>query len=374
MTDLKRRLRAVLFESFFLLDGAMWFKSRKFTSELREQIDKSFLSSGRGFRNSLGGGTAYRRVSWGLFSAKHGPPEVGIWLSALGRLGNLVIQLGNVLAIADLIGSNKVYFRHTDLQQPPPDGQTRPLDITRIGAVLSGTVSLQGLSLTKSDVAETPSLLWRTSGMKGTEVFFKSSEQRSQELSASLRGALGFSVVSKKKTRALTLHLRGGDIFGPRPHRKYGQPPWGFYKKILELSPGWEEIRVVTEDSENPCLALIVDWCYENGRPVKVLGANIDEAVVEIATARNLVTSRGTFVPAIVFMYPADRNVFYFGAEPHALYHSSGTSVFIVEDLRGFYEEDVLRGNWSNTGHQRFMMKHYGSAGLSSPVLQSSHA
>ena len=55
----------------------------------------------------------------------------------------------------------------------------------------------------------------------------------------------------------LVIHIRGGDCFKPppkKPHPKYTQPPFAFYKKILrEHHYKYRQVLIVTEnDNNNP--------------------------------------------------------------------------------------------------------------------------
>jgi hypothetical protein len=57
----------------------------------------------------------------------------------------------------------------------------------------------------------------------------------------------------------LVIHIRSGDIFNPGCHSFYVQPPFAFYKKIID-EHSFDRIHIITEpDKRNPCIQMIQD-------------------------------------------------------------------------------------------------------------------
>lgn len=54
----------------------------------------------------------------------------------------------------------------------------------------------------------------------------------------------------------LFIHIRSGDIFTTFIHNCYVQPPYSFYKLIIDSKP-WKKIVLLSEDDNNPCIGEI---------------------------------------------------------------------------------------------------------------------
>jgi hypothetical protein len=92
--------------------------------------------------------------------------------------------------------------------------------------------------------------------------------------------------------KTLVIHIRSGDIFNPGAHSFYVQPPFAFYKKVIE-DFGFQKLHILTEsDMRNPCIHLLQTE-YPN---VKIQASSLAEDVGVILQAQHfLCNSHGTF-------------------------------------------------------------------------------
>lgn len=90
----------------------------------------------------------------------------------------------------------------------------------------------------------------------------------------------------------LVIHIRSGDIFNPGAHSFYVQPPFAFYKKVVE-DFAFKKLHILTEsDMRNPCIHLLQTE-YPN---VKIQASSLAQDVSVILQAKHfLCNSHGTF-------------------------------------------------------------------------------
>lgn len=122
----------------------------------------------------------------------------------------------------------------------------------------------------------------------------------------------------------LVIHIRSGDIFVV-PHPNYVQPPFSFYKYIIDKY-GYKKVRIISEkDLSNPSIKKIVDEYSDpkKGVNVSIQSKTLDDDVNSILSAKNLVVGVGSFghilsllSPSIKVLYCCDiHNLYYPGAE-----------------------------------------------------------
>lgn len=170
----------------------------------------------------------------------------------------------------------------------------------------------------------------------------------------------------------LVIHLRGGDVFGPRRPRTYGQPPLAYYEFVLTLEQ-WSAVTVVHEDGGNPVLEPMVSLLGKLGIDYQLQSSNrlLDDLGV-LLSARTLVAGRGTFIPAVAGLSRNLERIYYF--ENKCVLDASLThlSVHRVYDAEGSYTRSVLSDNWHNTPAQREMMTGYPLGALAVETIQPS--
>jgi len=97
----------------------------------------------------------------------------------------------------------------------------------------------------------------------------------------------------------LVMHIRSGDIMNTNCHSFYVQPPFSFYKKVIDEN-NYKRIIIVTEpDKRNPAIQLI----QNNYQNVTIQSTNLYEDVSCILNAKNfLCNSTGTFGHMLALM------------------------------------------------------------------------
>lgn len=274
-------------------------------------------------------------------------PEDGAFLiSGLGRFGNGIQQFVHAVSLANATGVQNLLFF--------PNAHTK---VTKSLAV--GKIELRPLRNPFEGSGRDTGWIWRSD-------FFLSGQQVHQfdpEAATLARPALRdlfrqYVDDTPAPGDVLTIHLRSGDIFGPRPHPEYGQPPFAFYQAIID-SRKWSEIVVVAEDNQNPCVRAIVDYGQSHGLSIRQTGSDFGAATRELSRSTHLVASRGTFVPGVVYLSEVEKTIYEFESEidriPSNVIHSYKTFF----DQSGEYTAALLSHNWANTPSQKTMMVDY---------------
>ena len=156
----------------------------------------------------------------------------------------------------------------------------------------------------------------------------------------------------------LALHVRGGDVFGNRQPRHYGQPPLAFYLLVLGLKK-WKKVVLVYQDSGNPVVEGIIEYCKSRKISLDIQSSTDTDDVSLLLSATNLAGARGTFIPAITGLSEHLRTVYYFEDKFSVTPRKEGVSIHRVIDVDGTYRREVLSGNWENSTFQRELMMNY---------------
>ena len=161
----------------------------------------------------------------------------------------------------------------------------------------------------------------------------------------------------------LVIHLRGGDVFGPRKPASYGQPPLSYYTLILDSSD-WVEVTIVHGDWENPVLGPLIKACEGRGTPVQLQTGLLPADLEVLLTGSTLVAGRGTFMPAVVGVSRHASRVYFFHDKFSVDPPVEGVDMIRVSDKEGTYVRDVLSNNWENSEYQRDLMLTYPQGNL----------
>lgn len=157
---------------------------------------------------------------------------------------------------------------------------------------------------------------------------------------------------------SLSIHIRSGDIFGPRPHPGYGQPPCGYYREIIE-SRNWSEVLLFAEDRRNPCINVVLSYGAKH-----VLGRSLREEIGMLVSSKNLVIGRGTFGLILASISTKVRNLWTCGTADSSDQEITGRTVRSYGSSRQFdchpsheYVENVMGlSKWRNTKDQHQWM------------------
>ena len=159
----------------------------------------------------------------------------------------------------------------------------------------------------------------------------------------------------------LVIHLRAGDVFSRDPNPLYGQPPLSFYEKVLAMK-SWAFVSVVREDARHPLEKALSELLEATSAVFDFRSASLVEDIDFLRSATNLVSSRGTFVPAISSLSPDLERVFVFG--PEGRFHSRIEVVRILDTTQRYWRA-VCDSNWENSEAQRNLMASYPAKHLS---------
>lgn len=239
--------------------------------------------------------------------------------------------------------------------------------------ISSGVVDLpHGVKLERATIARRkegppPQLVVRSRMFNEAKMPNFTSRTESEEFRLAVRAGLSIPEPGRQKNgrNTLTIHLRSGDIYGPRPHPEYGQPPLSFYTSILDTF-SYSTVVIVTEDRLSPVLDPLLAHCHKRGLSTEMRGSSLTEAIATIGGATAVVGSRGTFVPSICWLYPKNRVLFSFAETPSA-FELAKTKHFLVSDTVGAFVRSSYESNWANTETQRNLMVNYPSGSLSPP-------
>ncbi len=321
----------------FVAEGGIYVRSRVLTRTVASSLERA------GIRPN---GNAYRRLT-SILLLQPARGVDAVLVSAFGRFGNSVIQLGNAIKIAEFLGAKSIrYFRWDTIANSeielPQFGLLAP-----IGPKNRRTIS-------------SPATLWRTEAWLSEGPLFVSSADNAPPWAKKLGEVLGLirEESDLKGEANLVVHLRSGDVFAKNPHPAYGQPPWAFYESVLRHHE-WETITVVAEDDRSPCLSRINDWAASRDICFELVIAPLAETVKVLSGSSVIAASNGTFVAAIQFLDDTQRTFFCFGELIHPLLQSKGNLIFQVQDKDRHYTEEAMSNNWTNSDSQRKLMLEY---------------
>lgn len=161
----------------------------------------------------------------------------------------------------------------------------------------------------------------------------------------------------------LLVHVRSGDLFGDKPHPRYGQPPLTFYALAIEraLAIGFRRIRIVAEDRLNPIVDALEHHLAAAGIPVVMqVGEELGTDLATLLAARGLVFGVGTFGSAICMLSSKAEVVF--EASRSSVYRHSFPHLDVVSvRLTGAYGPFA---QWDNSPEQISEMLTYPASAL----------
>jgi hypothetical protein len=164
----------------------------------------------------------------------------------------------------------------------------------------------------------------------------------------------------------LLIHIRSGDIFSTWVDPHYPQPPFAFYRMVIDRLRGEGRIRsvkLVFENRLNPVIAEVEAYAKGLGLPVETQSESLVADVAALVNGRYLVFGLGTFGPAICHLSERVEQVFYFASNWPQAFQGIETIRKLVEvrDIAGRY---MKVGEWQNTDAQRRMMIDYPAEAL----------
>ncbi len=310
-------------------------------------------------------------IDVGAFAEEHGVDRFGfdlpadrlvaslkidaLWVKPYGRFGNLIMQLTHALDIAKYLDIGKIFFDLT-VQAPnvfKADGEFLIDDITMIATDFRTPVREATMWGT----------FWSLHALVPVETFpeVKRDAVPSRRLFAVLSDEIRLAVNAYNEDE-IVVHFRGGDIFNPDvPNPDYIQPPLAFYQNatILARKTSAGLVHVVYEDEINVVLRPYLEWLDEQSIAYRRYSAELKDDLKVMLSARTVVASYGTFVPAVLKLSPNIQKVFVF--DNHLVRNDQqrfrpDVEVVELNDLAGGY---VRHGEWLVSEDQLAMMLWY---------------
>ncbi len=265
----------------------------------------------------------------------------------LGRFGNNILQTINAIHVANVIGSKNLY-----------------LDLVNIGAIdrlwETADLILSPFAPPPNEAILCGSFFYRTT-FKCFFVDFEGSQLAivSNTIGPMLRNR--WRNICTTPDHALHIHIRSGDIFtAKKPHPNYVPPPLSYYKKAISHFQQLfrkPEIVIVAEDWNNPYIDPLCDFLRQRELAIHFRGDDFEDAVGALLSAKNLITSVGTFAPMIALASNCIRRVYAFRQLTNrSTFLAKGTNVTLVRDRRRQY---IARDAWANTPNQLRQMIDY---------------
>lgn len=109
----------------------------------------------------------------------------------------------------------------------------------------------------------------------------------------------------------LVVHIRSGDIFRAIVHKKYWQPPLGYYQFAAR---SFRKIAICTQNLANPVAAALYTYCEQtrgNTNCLLLVHRSLQDDVAFLIRARNLAIGYGSFGVAIWALSNSMQNLFY---------------------------------------------------------------
>ena len=150
----------------------------------------------------------------------------------------------------------------------------------------------------------------------------------------------------------LVIHIRSGDIMNEGCHGFYVQPPFSFYKKVIDEN-NFKKIIIVTEpDKKNPAIQMLLDT-YTNS---SIQSTNLYDDVSCIINAKNfLCNSQGTFGHMLALLSPNLKNIYIpYYLNPSKI-HFDNTSFLKLDDAKAFFDMSNIT---HFTVHQYFIFNY----------------
>lgn len=211
-----------------------------------------------------------------------------------GRLGNNIISLANVIHLARETHSEVIVSPHPLLKQTEWDFRPKSEKDKEWEIAVKGEGSLGRQTAFTDDFYHENEMPLRLADWT-----FGSTQQR-QVLINDVLPAL--RIAPQHVRNAVVLHVRSGDVFTSSViHPYYGQPPFAFYKSVLQLPElAGREILLCAEDHVNPVIDLIIAEYPDRVRHI----TDLHDGIAAMLGASHLVVARSTFSNSLGKMAP----------------------------------------------------------------------
>ncbi len=156
----------------------------------------------------------------------------------------------------------------------------------------------------------------------------------------------------------LVMHFRGGDAFDTVDTRRgYWQPPLAYYLAAWERERA-PRVWLVFEDRRNPTIAAAEQALRSRGIEVHIQSGSLADDLRVLLTARRLVASIGTFLPAIAMLSTRTATFYHFSPNPYRGLAAKGIRLLEAIDTGGDFMTTVA-ADWGARPEQLAMMVSY---------------
>lgn len=158
-----------------------------------------------------------------------------------------------------------------------------------------------------------------------------------------------------KISDTLIIHIRSGDIFSNNPHSKYIPPPFNYYKDIIEKN-NYKNIQIICEDTKNPVVnKLLTIYPYITYKKQSLI-----EDIKIILQGENVVSSIGTFIPALLYISNNIRNIYNISYDDDFFYkfisYKDDNVNYYTSNYTDYYNKIKL---WKNNIEQKNLLLNY---------------
>jgi len=227
----------------------------------------------------------------------------------IGRLGNNIIQLSNIIDVA-------LYYKHNIIFQVKHNLFNLKIISDYFCKYNNNKIIHAGWNFFDRSKLSYPK-----------EIFEINNEKRNRILKESFL----IKNIEKLNENYLVIHIRSGDIFSSNPHPGYVPPPVSYYTKEINKH-AYEKIIIVCEDKINPVVNKLLEM-YKN---LCIKKNNLEEDIRLLLGSKNIIFSVGTFVTSLMKM--SDNIEYLFGSNAN------------IKELEVYYK---IMKPWKNTKKQR---------------------
>jgi len=179
-----------------------------------------------------------------------------------------------------------------------------------------------------------------------------SKEQRIEIVEQYIKPYTNFLVNDIPETTCV-INIRSGDIFNPGGvHKGYVQPPFAFYKKIIDEEK-YDKFLIITQpDLKNPTIMLIKKYSDK----VELQTPDVSGAVATILGASSIVASNTTFLQVLFFSNNIKKLYCLDYTDLFSYYGTCDRAEIVKYRLLETY---IPVGTWKNSSEQLLMMENY---------------
>ena len=257
----------------------------------------------------------------------------------LGRFGNNVVQIRNAITMALQHGIPRIIHQSHDIIFDVPKKKPCTMSFIHLLMINMGILRLFGLSILYGFMY--PSFDYN----------LRDSIKVSNLVREYYKQVFNFKYEPHNRND-LVIHVRSGDIFIHKgKHIKgHGQPPYDYYKTIIE-SGNWDRVIVVAQDELNPIIKKLKN---EFNAEFKLNDLKTD--IEQILNANTIVAGNGTFVPGILSLSLGKKKVFYFNY--CKIYRCDLEDGRVQHKTKPINVKGYIK-NWRNTPHQHDIMVNF---------------